>query len=79
MDRYVVLTTTTEQNLAKKTCEALEDAGIPVMLEHREIVDGADRASGYRLLVPFQFRQRAQLLADRTHRGGFVSNSGMVH
>lgn len=66
MDRFLVLTTTTEQPLANKTCAVLEDAGIPVMLEHVEITHGETRASGYKLLVPSQFTQTAMRLVDAT-------------
>ena len=66
MDRFLVLTTTTDQPLANKACEALEDAGIPVMLEHIEILSGKTRASGYRLLVPSQFTHTAMKVIDAT-------------
>lgn len=62
MERFVVLTSTSEQTLANRTCELLEDRGIPVMLEHREILNGAERASSYRLLVPIEFVQTARKL-----------------
>ena len=62
MDNYLVLTTTTEQPLANRACEALEDAGIPLMLEHIHVKSGNKRAPGYRLLVPSSFSQRAQKL-----------------
>lgn len=65
MEKFEVLTTTTEQKLANQTCEALEEAGIPVMLEHREIVEGPGRACGFRVLVPSDCMQAAQMLARR--------------
>jgi hypothetical protein len=64
MDQYLVLTTTTEQPLATKACDALEDAGIPLLLEHIEMANGRERSSGYRLLVPSRFSQRARRLVD---------------
>ena len=64
MDRFLVLITTTDQRHAEQVCAALEDANIPVMLEHVEIHDGTLRASGYRLLVPSQYSQTARRLAD---------------
>ena len=64
MEQFLVVTTTTEQNLADRACAALEEAGIPVMIEHIEIVDGKQRASGYRLLVPSQFTQTAMKVVN---------------
>lgn len=64
MERFVVLLTTTERTVANRACEGLEHAGIPVMLEHVEIHDGATRASGYRLLVPSEATQAARRLTD---------------
>lgn len=52
MDHFLMLTTTTSRNKADRLCDRLEDAGIPVILEHIEVRDGALRAIGYRLLVP---------------------------
>lgn len=54
MERFLVVSTTTEQSLANRSLSVLEEAGIPVMLEHVEIVAHGRRssASGYRLLVP---------------------------
>ena len=74
---YVVLTATSEQGLANKTCEALEDAGIPVMLEHREIKSDGNRASGYRVLVPMQYTHTAQKLASAASSAFFLKASGM--
>ena len=79
MDRYVVLTTIFEQVLANKTCEALEDAGIPVMLEHREVVNDGERASNYRVLVPSQFTQTAMRLAKLTSGHLRLHSSGRMH
>lgn len=67
MERFVVLTSTSEQTLANRTCELLEDRGIPVMLEHREILNGSERASSYRLLVPIEFVQTAKKLTYATY------------
>lgn len=64
MEKFLVLTTTTEQNLAARACDMLENSGIPVMLEHIEILDGNTRAHGYRLLVPSQYSQSAMRIVD---------------
>lgn len=79
MDRYVVLTTIFEQVLANKTCEALEDAGIPVMLEHREVVSDDGRASNYRVLVPSQYTQTAMRLAKLATGAMRMSSSTKMH
>lgn len=62
MDHYVLLTRITEQPLANRACAMLEDAGIPVMLEHVEVTTGETRASSYRVFVPSQHTQSAQRL-----------------
>ncbi|MBX7143872.1 MAG: DUF2007 domain-containing protein [Oligoflexia bacterium] len=62
MDQYLVLTTTTDQPLANSACALLEEAGIPLMLEHVELSRGARRACGYRLLVPQRYSHKAQRL-----------------
>ena len=70
-DRFLVLTTTFEQALADKACAALEDAGIPVILEHVQISerdsDNAPyKASGFRVLVPAPHTQAAMRLVTAT-------------
>jgi hypothetical protein len=75
-DRFLVLTTTFEQALADKTCAALEDAGIPVILEHvqiseREGAKGGYKASGYRVLVPAPHTQTAMRLVSATSSAYF--------
>ncbi len=79
MERFVVLTSTTEQTLANKTCELLEDRGIPVMLEHREILNGKERASSYRLLVPIEFVQTAKRLTYATYSSAHARASSKIH
>ncbi|MFM1849006.1 MAG: hypothetical protein RL417_2480 [Pseudomonadota bacterium] len=70
-DRFLVLTTTFEQALADRTCAALEDAGIPVILEHvqisdRDLDDNLYTASGFRVLVPAPHTQTAMRLVTAT-------------
>ena len=70
MDRFVVLSTVTEQVIADRCCAELEDKNIPVMLEHvvirsRDNTDSS-HASGYRLMVPSDFVQTARLVVDQT-------------
>jgi hypothetical protein len=72
MEKFLVLRTLTDQTVANNACAALEDTGIPVMLEHVVIETGDGGASGYRILVPSQFTQSAMGLIDRVvtqHRG----------
>ena len=64
MERFMVLTTTTEQPFVTRATELLEEAGIPVMIEHVEIMDSKNRALGYRVLVPRQYTQYAMQLVD---------------
>lgn len=59
MERFLEVTTTTRQIVANETCEALENAGIPVVLEHVNVVDGGEHTTGYRLFVPSQHSQAA--------------------
>jgi hypothetical protein len=76
-DHYILLTRISEQPLANKACAALENAGIPVMLEHVEVKNGGTRASSYRLFVPSQFTQTAQRLVDSSSASGinrFLNN-----
>ncbi|MCB0310473.1 MAG: hypothetical protein KDD42_04525 [Bdellovibrionales bacterium] len=75
VDRFVVITTTSEQVLANKTCQAIEDAGIPVMLDHRQIGSGQRFASGFRVLVPSQHSQTAQRLAQATSSAYYVTSA----
>ena len=61
-ERFVVLTTLTDQSLANRACSLLESAGIPVMLEHVEIFGDDMRAIGYRLMAPARMSQSAMRL-----------------
>ena len=68
MDRFVVLTTYFESSHASKACEALEAHGIPVLVDHLEVVDGNTRAYGYRVLVPAEHSQQAvRLTKNASH------------
>lgn len=72
-DRFLVLTTTFEHGLADRTCAVLEEAGIPVILEHIQVADRTPdnvpyKASGYRVLVPAPHTQTALRLATATSR-----------
>lgn len=75
MEHFVVVITTTDQLLAERSCAALEDSAVPVMLEHVEIHENGVQASGYRLMVPAQFAQTAQRLTRAT---AFAFNGGFA-
>jgi len=79
MEGYVVVSTTAEHRLADKTCQALEDAGIPVVLEHREVVLGARRAQNYRVLVPSEHSQMALKLVGYSSGTHLISGAGRIH
>ena len=63
---FSVLTIITQSSVADRTCERLEEAGIPVMLEHVEISYGPQVSHGYRLLVPSTMHQNAMSLISLT-------------
>ncbi len=64
MERFVVLSTFFESEQANKACEALEAKGIPVLVDHMEVIDGNTRAYGYRVLVPAHYSQEAVRLTQ---------------
>jgi len=66
MDQFLIIATLTHHMIANRTCEALEDAGIPVMLEHVEIEEDGNSTTGYRVLVPSQYSSAATRLVN-TH------------
>ena len=66
MEKYCAITTVTDQGLANRICAVLEDANIPVMLEHVEVVDNYKRDSGYRILVLNEKMRRAMRLFEST-------------
>ncbi len=75
MDHYVLLTRISEQPVANRACASLEDAGIPVMLEHVEVTSGGTRASNFRLFVPDQHVQAAQKLVSNFVPGLYSSSA----
>jgi hypothetical protein len=64
MERYQVLTTTAEQPFVNKASEMLEDAGIPIMVEHVKIAEKSGVSNGFNILVPRQYQQSAKRLID---------------
>ena len=65
MEKFLVLTTLTDRTKANRTCAALEDAGLSVMLEHITIRDADTDVSGFRVLVPSEYTQQAKMIAER--------------
>lgn len=64
MEQFLVLTTITEGALANTICAALEDANIPVMLEHIALRDEGTGTAGFRIMVPSHFRESAMRIVD---------------
>ncbi|MCB0339368.1 MAG: hypothetical protein KDD53_07180 [Bdellovibrionales bacterium] len=81
MEQFFVLTTYSDHMVADSTCGLLEQAGIPVMLEHVEIHEAGVAASGIRLLVPFEYTQRAMKIIEAgkgLHRSDLPPNKGAL-
>ena len=78
MDKFILLTTTKERNAANRACAALEDAGIPVMIEHEATVEDVDQGEGFRVLVPSQFTQAALKLTGAAASPLMMKTSGRM-
>ncbi len=64
VEKYVVLSTTTELKLASRTCAALERANIPVLIEHEPSSGDQGGKLNYRILVPLRYSQAARRISD---------------
>lgn len=62
MEKYLEVTTVRESERLDRSCAALERAGIPVIVRHVDIVQGAERHPGFTLLVPSEHSNHAQKL-----------------
>ncbi len=60
MEQFAVLTTVTDFGLMDRISNSLEQAEIPVLLEHVEIIDGEDKARGIRIMVPTTLTVKAK-------------------
>lgn len=78
MDKFILLTTTSERAVANRACAALEDAGIPVVIEHEENPADTDETAGFRVLVPAQFTQAAMKLTGGLSSRILVKSSARV-
>lgn len=67
---YLVLITSTERSVVNRACNLLEESGIPVMIEHVELLDGPTRARSYRVLVPSEFAQTGMRIVQTAQHGG---------
>ena len=63
-NQFLVLTTVSDRLLADQMCSVLEDADIPVLLEHVELFEGEEVAFGIRVMVPAPHAQRALGMVD---------------
>ena len=64
-DKFVCIKVLTSQKLADRACTALEEAGIPVMLQHLEVEEGELRALGFRVFTPTRCVQSASRIVER--------------
>jgi hypothetical protein len=64
MEKYREVRTTAHRPAANKMSAVLENAGIPLMVQHVEISSGQDLETRFRLLVPDQHSQKALLLVN---------------
>ena len=77
MDKFIVLAVTKERVTANRACAALEDAGIPVMIEHEAVSSENVDEGGFKVLVPTQFTQAAMKLTS-AHSALFMTSSNKV-
>lgn len=61
-EHFLALDLTCDEQMAHRKASVLENAGIPVLIEHIHIVEGSLQADGYRLMVPSKFVQNAKRL-----------------
>ena len=63
-ERFVSIKVLSDSASADRTCSILEEAGIPVLIQHLEIEEGTLKASGYRVLAPAHCAQTAMKLLN---------------
>ena len=68
MEQFLVLTTIKDRLLADRACSILEGAVIPVILEHVELFEAGQNASGFRVLVPATNVVQAKTLMKTTNK-----------
>jgi|GEM_PF-4336308 len=65
-ERFLIIKTTTDQEFAHRACETLENAKIPVLLQHITIDELEVPVSAFRLLVPATKTQTAQKILSQS-------------
>lgn len=73
MEKYREITTITKKPEANRTTAALENAGIPVMIEHVEEKRDDIFIPGYRVLVPLEYSQSAARIISTAAKMGITS------
>lgn len=74
-DKFLVITTISDKLQINQVCNLLEEAEIPMMLEHVEIVRGPIAANAVRVLVPAQNTNLALRLIEASQSGGVMQPS----
>jgi hypothetical protein len=69
-ERYVSITVLSDPVAADQACSVLEEAGMPVLIQHLEVEDGAVKVSGYRVLAPANCAQTAMKLLNLRRPSG---------
>ena len=75
MEEFLPITTFSRRDLANRACANLEDIGVPIMLEHIEIIEDGAPYSAYRLLVPTAKRQTALRVVESTLRSQEINRA----
>ncbi len=68
-ERYVSITVFSDPVAADQACSVLEEAGLPVLIQHLEVEGGELKASGYRVLAPANYAQTAMKLLNLSRSG----------
>ena len=80
MDKYVVLTTYGDHMVTNHLCNALESAGVPVLVEHLLIDEGTMQGSGFRILIPSHLIQTGySILSTMPRRAIANDNDSMTY
>ena len=66
-ERYVSITVISDPVAADQACSILEEAGMPVLIQHLEVEEDGMRASCYRVMAPLSCAQTAMKLLNLLH------------
>lgn len=61
VEEFVALTTTNNQDLANRISAALEDIGVPIVLEHVLL---NNQENGYRISTQLRYKENASRIVD---------------